>query len=202
MSSVKRKLQLSGAITSICIGSLSLIGAILAAVMVFPLLAEISAVPEAAGLIIVMLLIVLITLAFGIAMIVCGAKMCVNPSNREKPTEYKGLTIALIVFAVILFLCAIYSIATGAASFITWLELICYIAIIALFIASLCVKGGVAAQPAQAAQSAQQAPAQTAEQPSAQSTQNDKIASIRKLQADGVITEEEAKNLIIKELEK
>ena len=131
-------------------------------------------------------------------MIVCAAKMCVNPSKREKPTEYKGLTIALIVFSVILFLCAIYSIATGATSFITWLELICYIAVLGLLIASLCVKGGVAAQPAQSAQYAQQATAQ----PSAQSTQNDKIASIRKLQADGVITEEEAKNLIIKELEK
>ena len=61
MSSVKRKLQLSGAITSIVIGSLSAIGAIWVAVMVFPLLAEISAMPEAAGAIILMLLIVLIT---------------------------------------------------------------------------------------------------------------------------------------------
>ncbi len=208
MTETKRKLQLAGAIISIVSGACSAVFFLLTLIVFSSFskdfLINIGMPAEflelgVAGILIGTLVIMLI---YCVAIIVCGAIMCTNPAKKN--TEFKGLTITLLVLNIISFLIYVSSLTTSESVFSILKTLAC-LTCIGLFIASLCVKkkpspltdGPVMSfTPEETLDSH----FESAEEDKTESLT--KIDKIRELHKEGIISEEEMKQLIMKELDK
>lgn len=213
MNKTKRRLQLVSAIISIIIGAITVISCIV-------LMATIGAIMDAGSTMdpafaeminqvgkSFVYAVLILAMIFAIALIVCGSLMCPNPDKKN--TEYKGLTITLLVLNCLLLLSSIANL-TDASGI---LSLLLCLANVGLLIAVLCIKS----EPAKTEQTQQvnegyvpqndfeyeaQPVQQNVVKPAMRATGNNKIDAIRKLHEDGVISEEEMKTLIMKELDK
>jgi len=208
MTKTKRKLQLAGAIISIVSGACSAVFFLLALIVFSSFskdfLINIGMPAEflelgVAGILIGTLVIMLI---FCVATIVCGAIMCTNPAKKN--TEFKGLTIALLVLNIISFLIYVSSLTTAESVFSILKTIVC-LTCICLFIASLCVKekpSPLTDGPVMSFTSEEtlDSPLESAEEDKTESMT--KIDKIRELHDEGIISEEEMKKLIMKELDK
>lgn len=202
MNKAKRKLQLTGAIISIIIGAVSIVfGIVLMALIGSADLGTID--PEMSklaedGVKGILYAGIILSMIFSAALIICGSLMCPNPDKKN--TEYKGLTITLLVLNSLMLLSSCLSF-TGAGSVI---DIILCLATVGVLIAALCIKDNGVQAPAGETANVQngQSASQPVKNESAQQTNNGKIDSIRKLHEEGVISEEEMKKLIVKELEK
>lgn len=193
MNKAKRAVQLTGAIISICIGALSIVGYVYLICVFAQLSGTASTIPDFdASFMGIYYVAFVLGILFSIALIICGSLMCPNPDKKN--TQYKGLNITMLVLNSILLLLSLSSL-TEATSIIT---VILCLGTVGLFIAALCIKDTPAEQPANTQVEQGNAPAQD----NVSKTGNEKIDAIRKLHEDGVISEEEMKSLIMKELEK
>lgn len=153
MTKAKRTVSLIGGILGIVMGALAVLSFILSIVVIAPALGDLSTLGEdVMALMIVSLLMMLVMMGIGIATIVCGAKICPNPSKKPAPTEYKGLSIAMIVLNVLFLICCLIG---GLNGFLAIIEFILSLAGIGLFIAALCMPKDVAAATPAAAPAAE-----------------------------------------------
>lgn len=205
MNKTKRAFQLTCAITSIVYGSLMLLGCI----MLFsclPMIIEMMnsaagstgtpAVDEA--MMATLYTAIMINGIFSIPIIVVGACACPDRSKRvSTPSENTGLMITLLVLHALLLIASLAS-----------LSVVCIIVsavCVGFAIATLCIRKSAtpATQPVTANVNANEGVEISIIHQSQQTSATDtKIAKIRALRDQGVFTPEEAKNLIIKELQK
>jgi len=199
MNKTKRALQLTGAIISIILGGFLLVWAIFLSTYAPAVLTKLNVINKAEILFEIYVSCGLCIL-FAFALVIVALFFRTDPIQRNKPTEYKGLTIALLVLnvALLVFICSNFS------KIPTVVAIICCLVNIGLFIAVLCI-------PCELQNTSQNTAVenkQNIQQQNIKSTeQNDtlargKIRQIRELNRQGVITDSEMKELIIKELNK
>ncbi len=192
MNKTKRGLQLSAAIVSIVFSSLLFLGSI----VILNTLAEyVAAYGEVEGVATVRMIYIFVML-FAIATIVVSSIICSKP----KQNMHKGLCITALVLNSILTLLYV----AGTSWYLVF-PLIC----VGLFIAELCVKNTPPAQ----AQNTNQQPSPTSvldglqnQSTAVETTQETdvdaRIKRIKALNEQGIISDEEMKNLIMEELKK
>ncbi len=203
MNKTKRKLQLASAIISIFLGAIGVIACIFLMATIGAIV-DIGSTADAQfadainqfgkGVIYAALIVVMM---FGIALIICGSLMCRNPEKRN--TEYKGLTITLLVLNSLMLISSIVGCtdASGIA------DLLLCLVNVGLLIGSLCIKGESKDAPNNETVCVTQDGQTICQEPTTnKSNVNSKIDAIRKLHEDGLISEEEMKTLILKELDK
>ncbi len=204
MNKTKRKLQLTAAIINIVLGVVSIIACIILLTSIGTFIDRLCANdPQLADFIKeigegVIYGAVIIAMLFSIVIIICAGFMCPNPDKKN--TQYKGLTITLLVFDILLLLSS-FANCSDAAGII---DVILCLINVGLLIASLCIKDTTKGETIcvnQNGETTKYSTSQSNEQ-QAHATGNDNIDSIRKLHEDGVISEEEMKTLIKKELDK
>lgn len=174
---MKRKFQLTGAILSIILGSIEVLGGLI--ILAGSTVAESIGLDSVLGM---LLLATVASLAFGLSVIILGAKFC-----REQKS--KGVAIALIVLISVLIL---LSFANLNAISILWL--LVRLVTLGMLIAYLVLKDDTASQ-------------ETVESVATVETVQpakplNKIELLTSLRNNGTITEEEFKDLLKKELEK
>lgn len=200
MNKTKRALQLTSAILSIVAGSIFVVACFY--ILAFaPMLLEqivgseyVGYAGEALALIYAG---VILCMCFSVAMIVVGACACPNRSKRKTPSENTGYTITLLILNGVSFL---FSLIGGS---VLWILI--SLIIIGLCVAVLCIPSEKIT-PASAGQVQGSADSLGVEKTSAPSlqaqTSSAKIAKIRELNAQGVLSDQEMKELIIQELNK